>query len=166
MTSEASVSTYLQIVLLAAGALELNGIAMARGIQCERGTISVVVSPDDARVALVREGVCSDGGFVTISTDTVQLVRRDLIDTIKLAPSPDEPVHENDILVVDDYGHPENRPLTQWLSPRKLQITIPNISGVGLQKSTYDGVDIVIKYEPDDPAAREKWQKEHRLAPK
>ena len=57
MTSEASVSIYLQIVLLAAGAFVLNGIAMARGIECERGTISVVVSPDNARVALVREGV-------------------------------------------------------------------------------------------------------------
>jgi hypothetical protein len=164
--NEASRSTYLRIAMLAAGALILNGIAMARGVECDRETISVVVSPDNAWVALVREGTCSDGGFVTIATDTVQLVRRDSIDTIKLAHYPDEPEHENDVLVIEDHGHPANRPLTQWLSPQKLQVTIPNISGVGLQKKSYDGVDIVIKYEPDDPAAREKWQKEHGLAPK
>ena len=50
--------------------------------------------------------------------------------------------------------------------PESCRYTIPNISGVGLQKSSYDGVDIVIKYEPDDAAAREKWRKEHRPAPK
>jgi hypothetical protein len=154
-------------IVLAAGVIVANGIAMARGeLECERETISALVSPDNAWVALVQEGVCSDGGLVTISTDTVQLARRDSTDAIQLAPRSEKAEHENDILVVDYYGHPENRPLTQWLSPRKLQITIPDISGVGLHKSSYQGVDIVIKYEPDDPAAREKWQKEHGLAPK
>jgi hypothetical protein len=139
-----------------------SGLAMARDVGCQRQTISMVVAPDNAWVALVREGGCSGGGPVSTSTDTVQLARRGLTATIKLDSLPDEAVHENDILVVDDYGHPENRPLTQWLSPRKLQITIPNISGIGLQKSSYDDVDVIIKYEPDDPAAREKWQRDHR----
>jgi hypothetical protein len=144
-----------------------NGVAMARGeLECERQTISALVSPDNAWIALVQEGVCSDGGLVTISTDTVQLERRDLADTIYLAPRPDKAEHENDILVVDYYGHAENRPVTQWLSPSELQITIPNISGVGLHKSSYQGVDIILRYEPNDPAAREKWQNEHGLAPK
>jgi hypothetical protein len=167
MNSRASESRYLRIVILAAGIALLNETVLARGeLECERGTISMLVSPDDAWVALVQEGVCSDGGFVTISTDTVRLVRRDLVDTIQLALHSEKPEHENDVLVVDDYGHPENRPLIQWLSTRKLQITIPNISGVGLQKSSYQGIDVAIKYEPDDPAAREKWRREHGLAPK
>ena len=117
-------------------------------------------------MALVQEGACSDGALVTISTDTVRLAQRALTDAIQLAPSVEKPEYENDILVVDHYGHPENRPLIQWISHQKLQITIPNISGVGLQKSSYQGVDMVIKYEPDDPAARERWQKERGLAPK
>jgi hypothetical protein len=148
-SSGVSGSSYLRIVTLAAGVMVSNGVAMARGeLDCERETISALVSPDNAWVALVQEGVCSDGGFVTISTDTVQLARRDLTDTIQLAPRAEKPEHENDIFVVDHYGHAENRPLTQWLSPRKLRITIPNISGVGLQKSSYQGVDIIVKYEP------------------
>jgi hypothetical protein len=100
--------------------------------------------------------VCSDGGFLTVSTDTVQLARHEVTDVVHLAPRPDEPEHDNDILVVDYYGHPENRPLIQWLSSRELQITIPNLSGVGLRKSSYKGVDIVLKYQPDDQSAREK----------
>jgi hypothetical protein len=161
-----SAFSYLKIATISAGVMVSNGLATAREFECERGTISVLVSPDDAWVALVQEGVCSDGGFVTISTDTVRLVRRDLVDTIQLALRSEKPGHEKDVLVVDHYGHWENRPLIQWLSARKLQITIPNLSGVGLQKSIYQGIDVAIKYEPDDPAAREKWRREHGLAPK
>ncbi len=135
-------------------------------VQCERQPISVEVSPDSSWVALVEEGLCSDGRFVTVSTFTVRLVERDLTDTIKLSRRSEEPDYEGDILVVDDYGSLQNRPLLQWISPRKLQITIPNISGIGLKKDSYRGVDVVIKYEPDDPAARDRWQKERGLSPK
>ena len=153
--------------MLAAGVMISSGVVPARGeVECERETIAAVVSPDNIWVALVQEGVCSDGGLVTVSTNTVRLARRDSTDTIQLARRPEMPEHANDILVVDDYGHAENRPLTQWLSPRKLQITIPNLSGVGLQLSSYQGVEIIVKYEPDDPSAREKWKKEHGLAPR
>jgi hypothetical protein len=164
--SRASASPCRGIVLFAAGLIFSNGVAIARDLECERETISMSVSPDNTWVALVQEGWCSDGGFVTISTDTVRLARRDSIDQIQLAPRDEKPLHENDVLVVDYYGHAENRPLIQWLSPQRLQITVPNLSGGGLQKSRYQGVDIVIKYEPDDPAAREKWQREHGPAPK
>lgn len=155
------------IALLVAGLMLLNGVAMAReNLECERETISMLVSPDNAWVALVQEGVCSDGGSVTISTDTVRLARRDSIEKIQLTSRHEKPEYENDILVVDYYGHPENRPLIQWLSPQKLQITIPNISGVELRKGSYQGIEIVVKYELDDAAAREKWQRERGLAPK
>jgi len=156
-----------RVISLTAGLALCNGIAMARGnVECERETISVLVSPDNAWVALVQEGVCSDGVVVTVSTDTVRLVRHATVGEIQLAPHAEKPDHENDVLVVDYYGHSENRPLIQWLSPRKLQITIPNISGVGLQKSSHEDVEIVLKYEPDDPAARDRWRRERGLAPK
>jgi hypothetical protein len=142
-------------------------MAAARGeVRCERQSISVEVSPDSSWVALVQEGVCSDGGLVTVSTYTVPLIQRNLSDTIQLGRRSEEPDHEGDVFVVDDYGSPQNRPLLQWLSPRKLQITIPNISGVGLQKNNYQGVDVVIKYEPDDPAARDRWKRARGLSPK
>jgi hypothetical protein len=166
MNGRASGSICRPILLLATSLILSNEVVLAKDLECERETISMLVSPDNAWIALVQEGVCSDGGFVTISTDTVRLARREAIDEIKLSPCQENPTSENDILVVDYYGHPENRPLIQWLSPQKLQITIPNISGVGLQKNSYEGVDIIVKHEPDDSAAREKWRREHRLAPK
>jgi len=85
---------------------------------------------------------------------------------ISLTSRSEKPEAENDVLVVDYYGHPENRPSLRWLSPGKLQITIPNISSVGLQRSSFQGVDIAIKYEPDDPLARERWLRERGLIPK
>jgi hypothetical protein len=165
--NRASGANLLWLAILAAAVILVNTLAPARGeVECQRETISAMVSPDNAWVALVQEGVCSDGGFLTISTDTVQLARHDITDVVHLAPRPDKPEHDNDILVVDYYGHPENRPLIQWLSRRELQITIPYISGVGLQKSSYQEVDIILKYESDDPSARQKWLKEHGLPPK
>jgi hypothetical protein len=50
---------------------------------------------------------------------------------------------------------PEKRPLLRWLSPQKLQVTIPNIYAIGLQKSRYEGIDMLLKYEPDDSEERE-----------
>jgi hypothetical protein len=163
-----SESNCLRAAILTASLRALNGATPARAqVTCERETISMAVSPDNTWVALVQEGVCSNGALVTVSTDTVRLAaRRDAAEAIQLAPRVEKPGYDNDILVVDYYGHPESRPLVQWLSREKLQITIPNISGVGPRKSSYQGVNIVVKYEPDDPVAREKWQKEHGPAPK
>ncbi len=85
---------------------------------------------------------------------------------VSLASRPEKAEAGNDVLVVDYYGHAENRPVLHWLSPRKLQITIPNISSIGLQRSSFQGVDIAVKYEPDDPPARERWLRERGLIPK
>lgn len=133
---------------------------------CERQAISMLISPDDMWVALVHEDVCSDGAFVTTVTDTVQLARRDAIDAIKLATHADVPKHENDVFAVDVYGYSQLRPLTRWLSLKKLQVTVPNKSLIGLQKPSYEGIEIVVKFEPDDPAGREQWLKSFGLPTK
>jgi hypothetical protein len=147
-------------VMVASTMIMLSAVTASRGeATCERETIAMTSSPDAKWVALLREGECSEG-FVTVSTDTVQLVPRDSLNTIKLERSPDQPTHENDVLVVDYYGHVENRPVLQWLSARQLKVTIPNLSGIGMQRSSYDDVAIVVKFDPDDPLAREKWKRE------
>jgi hypothetical protein len=126
------------------------GPAMA---ECEGEMISMLVSPDDGWVALVQEVVCSGEGFGTTAiTDGVQIVRRGEV-----------PEKGNDVFGVDEGGRAEIRPLTRWLSPQKLQITVPNKSLIGLQKSSYEGIEIVIKFEPDDPAERERWLNSHGL---
>ena len=148
--------------LLATGLVLSISTAVAEDLPCERQTVAVSVSPGDSWVASVEEGMCVSGP-VTVSTNTVRLMRRSSTNQISLASRPEKPEQENDVLVVDHYGHDENRPSLRWLSSGKLQITIPNISAVGMQKTTYQEVDVVIKYEPDDSAAREKWRKERGL---
>jgi hypothetical protein len=147
-------------------ATTLTGTALAqKGAGCERETVSTSVSPGDAWVALVQEEICSDGHFVTTFIDKVQMVRRDLTDTIKLGPRTTDPVQENDVLAVDVGPRPEDRPRLQWLSPEKLQITLPSFSVVGSKKVSYQGLDIIAKFEPDDPLARDRFLKDRGLPP-
>jgi hypothetical protein len=124
----------------------------------------MALSPDNRWVALVREGECTSG-LVTVSTDTVQLLPREALQSVSLATSPEKAEHENDVLVVDYYGRFENRPVLKWLSPQQLQITIPNISGIGLRKDSYRDVRIAVRFDPDDAPARAKWRRERGLPP-
>jgi hypothetical protein len=106
----------------------------------------MLVSPDDEWIAFVQQDVCADGYFTTVVTCTVQIV-----------PEGGTPSRENDVFTVDSGGRWQNRPVTQWLSPRALQITAPNKSLVGLSKSGFEEVEVVIKFEPDDPVERRNW---------
>ena len=160
-----SASLCERLVVVAIVLLPTGGAMAREHLPCERGTIALSISPDNNWVALVEEGVCASGA-ITVSTDTVRLARRDSTDHVSLSPRRAEPERKNDVLVVDYYGHAQSRPVLRWLLPNRLEITIPNISGVGLQKASYQGVEIVIKYEPNDPVAREKWWKERGLVPK
>jgi REP element-mobilizing transposase RayT len=77
----------------------------------------------------------------------------------------EEANHQNDIFALEEHGNPLNRPLTQWLGPRKLQITVPNRSLIGRKKRRHEDVEIVIKYDPDDPAEKARFLKELGFAP-
>jgi hypothetical protein len=43
------------------------------------------------------------------------------------------------------------------LSPQRLELTVPNKSLIGLQRSSYKGIEITIKFNPDDPAERRQF---------
>lgn len=107
---------------------------------CQADTLSSTASPDDLWIALVSKFVCSDGGFVTTVTDVVQIVRRG-----------ENPKRADDVFALDDFG-PDSRPVTKWLTPQKLQITIPHRSLIGLRKSTHKGIEITVVHVPDDAA--------------
>jgi hypothetical protein len=133
---------------------------------CEREVVSSVVSPDDTWVALTHAAICSDGRLVTVAFQVVQLVRKDKIDAIPLGNRVAEPSYEDDVFSMDDFGDPLERPVTQWVDPQKLRITVPNISSIGLQRSSYMGIEIAIQHHPDNPAARESWKRERGLQSK
>src|ERR1700678_2404958 len=87
-----------------------------KGCYCE--AISNLASPDGIWTALVYADLCSHGpAFTTVMLDKVQLVRRG-----------EELRQDGDVLVLDQSSNPAGRPLAQWLSPQKVQITIPNNS--------------------------------------
>ena len=119
---------------------------------CSRDEIGMMWSPDNSWLALMQEEVCSDGGYVTTIIDYVQLVRRGV-----------KPTRENDVFAIEEHGDAKLRPVLQWLSSTKLQITVPNISTVDFQKSNYRGLDIVVKFDPDDPAVRQQFLENHGL---
>jgi hypothetical protein len=77
----------------------------------------------------------------------------------------EESKEDSDVLVVDGIGPPKDRPRAQWLSPQKLQITIPNNSIVGLKRASYEGLEVVIRFDPDNPAQRDRFLKERGLPP-
>jgi hypothetical protein len=101
-------------------------------------------SPDGKWLAEVREDVC-DAGLG--AADDVTVVLRPAgapgDATVVLAPSG----QWKDAKLI--------RP--QWLSAQTLEITVPNRTVFGTQLSRYGGVDIVIRYEQDDPTDRARW---------
>jgi hypothetical protein len=164
-SSGSSGRSFRRALLLAMNALLISGDVIAQvSPPCEREMIAKSSSPDGSWIAFIQEGTCTSGS-VTVSTDTVRLAKRESFDEVHQRSHVEKAEYENDVLVVDYYGRAENRPLLRWLSLSQLQITIPNISNVGLRKRSFQGVDILVTYDPDDPAARQKWRKERGLAP-
>jgi hypothetical protein len=133
--------------------IEETAHAQIAKIGCDRMTVSMLLSPDNEWAAFVHQDICSDGFFVTVISNVVQIARRGEVSA-----------KENDVLALDTAGNPEDRPLTQWLSAEKLQITIPNKSLIGLRKEKFQNIQVVIKFIPDDPPERQRWLKELGLS--
>lgn len=64
---------------------------------CQQELISVLMSPDDAWIAMVQEEICSGFGIATSgTTDVVQLVRRG-----------EKPNDNNNVFAIEELGHSE-----------------------------------------------------------
>jgi hypothetical protein len=72
---------------------------------------------------------------------------------------------EDYVFGMGGYYDVEHQPRLEWLSTTQLQITIPNLSLIGLRKTEHAGVQIELRFDPDDPAGRAKWRKERGLPP-
>lgn len=122
---------------------------------CERKIISKLLSPDDTWTAVVEEDLCSHGpAFTTVILDRVRLVRRG-----------EKAKDDSEVLVTEEGGRWENRPQTEWLSPRNLQITLPNKIFLNLKKPNYNDIEISIKFNPNDPLERKRFLEERGLPP-
>jgi hypothetical protein len=119
---------------------------------CSRDTVDMLASPGGDWVAFVQDEICSDGAFQTSVVDFVQLARRGI-----------KPTRKNDVFAVDSHG--VYRPLLHWRSSHELQITVPNKSFIGLRKHSYRGIDVVVRFDQDDPIERQKILKSFGLIP-
>ena len=115
------------------------------GSGCTVTPLDEAVSPDLRWRAVVESEVC-ESPFLSYEISGVRLVG--------IA----DPSRSVDILGVDD-GYPHQRPRLLWISPALLQITVPNISFLKLLRRTIDGVQVVVRYDPDDLPARKAWRR-------
>jgi hypothetical protein len=143
------------VILTSAFCVMVAQAANSQEKGCYREAISNLASPDGIWMALVYADLCSHGpAFTTVMLDKVQLVRRG-----------EELRQDGDVIVLDQSSNPAGRPLTQWLSPQKVQIKIPKNSIITLKKSGHEGVEIILKFDPENPVERQRFLKERGLPP-
>lgn len=119
---------------------------------CNVEQISTLTSPDRQWIASVREEICSSPGIATTGiSDVVRLARRN------------KQKSAGDVFVLSGDGDARSRPHIRWISNDHLEITVPNTSLIGLNKNSFDGVSIMIKFDPNDPVARRQFLKKMGL---
>ncbi len=114
-----------------------------------------LVSPDGAWKAYVDETV--DEGEWPGFTDIYNMVH-----LVSLRGHDDAVT----VLTVDYDGLEDDKPRIAWTSEDVLQITVPNQSYMTIHKHEYRGVRVDLRFNPDDPVAREariKWLHEPAL---
>lgn len=141
-------------VVAGLGGLIWWGVESLMKLECDTTTIAVVPSPDQAWEAVTDNMVCSTGGFATTTDDDFVRIRRPG-DAAKRGTEP----LPGDVFTIDQGGDDSQRPILLWLSPRQLQITVPNKSFIDLRQGKFQDVSIVVKFDPDDPAEREIFLK-------
>jgi hypothetical protein len=150
-------SHFAQLIALCVGAGLVPSPSNAAA-ECTNRVISTLLSPDDSWIAVVRETFCSNESLAMSSTgDAVELIRSGAELPMNIQQGI-EPIKSNTVLGIDR-GSWEDRPITRWLSPNKMQITVPNKSLISLRKSNFEGIEIAIRFDPDDPSERERWLK-------
>ena len=137
------------------------GIFFAFGMPCRASptedgcTHAIVVhaaEPSGPYQAVVDETVC-DGDYGSDVTATVRLV------------GPGTTREGVAVLGVDTGGHAEDRPHLAWSAPAVLDVTVPNLSFLKVLTRAAQGVHVRLHFDPDEPAARAAWLKQHGLAP-
>lgn len=135
-----------RFALLTVALVETSGAPSDSGAGCTSDVLARSVSPTGAWTTVLRRDVCSDGAFTTVVSDVVQV------------GSVRSPGRAADVFGLDEGGYPEDRPVVKWTGPDTLQITAPNLALIGLYRSRFDEVSVELRFDPDDPAAREAFQ--------
>ena len=123
------------------------------GDSCEVAIVGRVSSPDGAWDAVLNEATCPVGlGGMDITTGVHLVSTRDPARTVVL-------------LGVDTGGHEDERPRLAWTAPDVLQVTVYDHSYLKVLTRGFGGVRVDLRYDPDDPADRAAWRREHGMPP-
>jgi len=120
---------------------------------CEDVIVARVPSPDGAWEARVNESTCEVGPWMMDITAGVDLV------------STRDPARSAVLLGVDTGGHEDERPRLVWTAPDVLQVTVYDHSYLKVLMRQFDGVRVDLRFDPDDPADRAAWRREHGMSP-
>jgi hypothetical protein len=131
-------------------ALVLHALDPSALTGCQsRETTTEAVSPDGAWIATAYANICIVSPWATSYSESVE-VRSSQEPP---SPTPKRPVFGKESVLNDP------PPTVTWLAPRILQITIPNLSRIGPQKTEFSDISIVYRYVPDDPVDRICWNR-------
>jgi hypothetical protein len=117
---------------------------------CGRFERASAMSPDGAMKALMVDFDC--GGFGIVQTGTAVAILESRQDW----PSLDTEVFSSGEL----YDRDTTAARLEWIDARHLRITVPNDLGINSYKAIEGKVAIEIKFDPDDPVARERFMRE------
>jgi hypothetical protein len=115
--------------------------------------ISETVSPTGDWTATIQQVYCRDELSSSV-TEIVQISRKG-----------QDFEKAGEVLADDDGADPRERPVLSWTSDKTLQIDVPNLSYLGRYKNEYQGVGVILKYNPDDPVAREIFYRKYGVRP-
>lgn len=132
--------------------LSATGPVRAADDGCTHAIVARQVSPDRAWQAVVDEATCDAGPYALNITATVRV-------------GPLSSVGGVSVLGVDTGGHAEDRPHLAWSDANALDVTIPNLSFLKILELHPGDVRVRLHFDPDDPAARKAWLREHNLHP-
>ena len=120
---------------------------------CEHAIVVRLPSPDGAWEARVDEATCEVGLSGAAIVAEAHLV------------STRDPARFADLLGVQTGGHEDDRPRLAWTAPDVLQVTTPNPFYLKMLTRRFDGIRVELRFDPDDPAARAAWLREHSMSP-
>lgn len=120
---------------------------------CEEAVVARLPSPGGAWEAVLDQSICPVGlGGASI------VARVNLVSTR-------DPARTAVLLGVDTGGHDDGRPRLVWTAPDVLQVTVYDRSYLNVLTREFGGVRVDLRYDPDNPANRAAWRREHGMSP-
>lgn len=113
--------------------------------KCERLSSAASTSPDGTWVASAHADGCGGGFGTGYISNTVDLRRSN---------DSGEPMT---VLAPEGQWEPTTLAQLRWIDSTRLEIHVPNRTWLPLYVASFQGVDVEVRYDHDNPADRASW---------